>query len=311
MKIWNALEALPDGPVRCVASIGNYDGVHVGHRAILARVVERAAATGVRSLLITFDPHPLSIVAPQHAPSLLQTRRQKLDSLEATGLSDVVVLTFDESIAALSGEEFFEDYLMPRLSFVGLHVGGSFRFGKARSGDLTLLRRLGERHAFAVEECPAIEIGGETVSSTAVRKAVAAGDVDRAQRMLGRPFALTGEVIRGAGRGRQLDFPTANLEPDNDLLPASGVYVTDVAVRAARYGAMTNIGVRPTFGGRTLSIESHLLGFSDELYNERMEVRFLARLRGEMRFSSPAELADQIARDQAATESFFHNAPLI
>ena len=310
MKIWNGIENLAEPSSPVVASIGNYDGVHLGHRAILRGVVEEARRRELPAFLITFEPHPLVIVAPERRPQLLQTRRQKLAGLEQTGLTDLLVLEFDARLAAMSGEAFFQELLGPRIRFASVHVGENFRFGNRRSGDLELLRRIGAGAGFAVNGVAPVQVEGETVSSSAIRAAVLEGNVTRAWSMLGLPFALGGEVVRGDGRGREIGFPTANIDVDNEILPAAGVYVTEVAVLAGRFAAMTNVGVRPTFSGRHVTVESHLLDFSDDIYRERAEVRFLARVRDEMRFPGPLELSDQIARDRAAAESYFRNLQL-
>lgn len=309
MNVWHGLEQLPSELLPVVGSIGKCDGVHVGHREILRRVVDEAAARRLRSLLISFDPHPLAIVAPERLPALLQTRRQKLDALRDLGLDDYLLLAFDRELAALDGERFFAEVLAPKLRFASLHVGTGFRFGHRRSGDVALLERIGRRDGFDVHEVPAVEIDGKVVSSSAIRDALRTGDVEAAGRMLGRPYAIEGEVVRGAGRGRELQFPTANLRVDNELLPRIGVYVTETLALASRYPSLSNIGVRPTFGGRELTVETHLLEFEGDLYTERVELRLLARLRDEMQFETATELGDQIARDRAAAISYFQNVP--
>ena len=305
MNVWNALDSFPTGREPVVATIGNFDGVHLGHRKIIDSVVRGAAARSAPSLLITFEPHPLAVVAPTRRPKLLQTRRQKLETLQGTALDGVLILPFDREMASLEGAEFFGRYLGERLRFASIHVGRNFRFGHARGGDVRLLESVGAAQGFSVVSVPPVEVDGETVSSSAVRTAVEDGDVARAQRFLGRPFAVTGEVVRGAGRGRLLDFPTANVAVENEMIPRRGVYVTETLALAFRYPSVTNVGVRPTFGGTTLSVESHLIDADEDLYGERVEVRFLARLRDEMTFEGPTQLADQIARDRAAATSYF------
>jgi riboflavin kinase/FMN adenylyltransferase len=310
MKVWNGIESFPEGGPRCVATIGNYDGVHRGHQAILRSVVDAARRGGLASALLTFEPHPLSVVAPERTPRLLQTRRQRLESLEATGLDGVLILRFDRDLAALSGEQFFAQVLCGPVAFESIHVGRTFRFGHGRSGDVELLGIIGKSHGFDVVTVSPVEIEGGVVSSSAIRKAVGDGDVETALAMLGRPFAVAGEVVAGQGRGRALQFPTANLESENDLLPRRGVYVTETLALATRHASVTNVGIRPTFNGDSMTVETHLLDFDDDLYGQRVEVRFMARLRDEQRFSSPAQLSDQIARDRAAAEAFFQNLPL-
>ena len=219
----------------------------------------------------------------------------------------VLFLRFDAGLATLSGEEFFSSYLVPGVPLSAVHVGRHFRFGHDRAGDMALLEHIGARSGFGVVGVSQVEEEGETISSSAIRRAVEDGAMERAARMLGRPFAVTGEVVRGDGRGKSLDFPTANLETDGEMIPRRGVYITEVARAASRYGAITNVGVRPTFGASALTVESHILDFEDDLYGERVEVRFLARLRDERRFDGPSELADQIARDRAAAVAYFQS----
>lgn len=305
MNVWNGIERYPADAPPVVASIGNFDGVHLGHRAILDSAVADARRRGTTAVLVTFDPHPLSVVAPERKPRLIQTRRQKLESLAAAGLDGVLVLRFDGAMAALSGERFFAEVLGDRVRLAAVHVGETFRFGHDRTGGLDLLRTIGEAAGFAVVGVPPVRAGDEVVSSSSIRRRVGEGDVERARAMLGRPFALTGEVVRGEGRGRSLSFPTANLAVENELLPRRGVYVTQSSALALRVPSVTNVGIRPTFPGNGLSVETHLIDFDEDLYGERIEVRFLAKIRDEMRFDSPSELADQIARDRAAAVSYF------
>ena len=307
MHVWNDIHEYPSDAGPVIVTIGNYDGLHLGHQAIIRRVTEAARSRRLRSLLVTFDPHPMTVVAPERRPRLLVTRGQKLDRLEALGLDGVLIVRFDETVAALSGADFFSHVLERRLSIEAVHVGENFRFGHGRRDDIASLRRIGDSHGFEVVGIAPVSVGGETVSSSAIRAAVEHGKVERAWQMLSRPFELTGRVVRGEGRGRSMDFPTANLDVDNEMIPARGVYVTEASAVAGSYPSVSNIGNRPTFGGASLVVESHLLDFDDDLYDERLELRFLARLRDEMRFSGPLELADQIARDCAAAAAYFQN----
>jgi riboflavin kinase/FMN adenylyltransferase len=320
MNVWNGIGRYPADLGKVIASIGNYDGVHLGHQTILGGVVEQARSRDLRSLLISFEPHPLAVVAPERKPLLLQTRGQRLISLEQTGLTDLLLVDFNHEIATLSGEQFFAQVLAA-VDFAEIHVGENFRFGRGRSGDHELLRAIGKKRGFEVHGVGPIcveqrgtlvgeERGERIVSSSAIRAAVVAGDVEGARCMLARPFAVEGEVVRGDGRGRKLHFPTANVQVDNEIRPKPGVYVTETVAKASRYPSITNIGVRPTFGGISTVVESHLLDFEGDLYHERVEVRFLARIRDEMKFVSASELGDQIGRDRAAAESYFQNLML-
>ncbi len=307
MIVWNGTDHYPSDSARVVASIGNYDGVHIGHRAILEKVVDEARSKKLLSLLITFDPHPLSIVAPDRTPRLLQTREQKFEALSEIGLDGILIVQFTPEIAALTGDVFFHEILDGRVSFEAIHVGETFRFGASRSGDHNTLRELGVQRGFTVHGVSPILFDGLTVSSSTIRAAVAEGNVNLVRRLLGRPFAIHGEVVRGDGRGRTLHFPTANLDVENDLIPARGVYVTQSALDGTWLPSVTNVGVRPTFEGRQLVVETHIIDFDRDIYDSRLEVRFLDRIRDEMAFESPTELGDQIARDRAAAESYFQN----
>jgi len=308
MHVWNGIDRYPENAPPACATIGNFDGVHRGHQRILDRVRARAAREQLPAVLVTFDPHPLAIVAPERRPALVHTRRQKLEALESCGLDGVLILSFDAGLARQSAQEFVDGLLATRLTLRALAVGEDFRFGRDRAGDARLLREAGAARGFDVELVPAVEIDGRKVSSSAIRSAVASGDVELAARMLGRPFAVEGVVVRGDGRGRRLRYPTANLALASELRPASGVYVTETVRGTTRHASVTNVGVRPTFGGRSPEIETHLLEFDGDLYGEAVDVRFLARIREERRFPGPSELADQIARDLATAEAFFQNA---
>lgn len=305
MIVRNGISTWPSDSGPVVATVGNFDGVHLGHRAIVRGVVDEARRLGAASVLVTFEPHPLAIVAPERRPPRIQTRRQRLAALEALDLDEVRVVDFDLRLAALDPGAFFAEVLLPRLSLAAVHVGREFRFGRGRTGDLRTLEEIGRKHGFRVVGVPHVLLDGETVSSSAVRAAVREGDAERARRLLGRPFALEGIVVRGDGRGRRIDFPTANLDVENELLPRRGVYVTETAVAGQRVPSVSNVGVRPTFGGTALTVESHLLDWSGDLVGERLELRFLARLRDERTFSGAEELADQIARDRAAAAAWF------
>lgn len=308
MNVWNGLDRVPSEHEPLVATIGNYDGVHLGHREILRRAVADARRRASRSVLVTFEPHPLEVVAPERRPKRIHTRRQKLETLAETGLDAVLFLPFDAPLAALDGRSFFATVLAGKLPLAAIHVGTNFRFGRGRSGDLELLTSIGTESGFEVHGVPPVTLDGETVSSSAIRRLVETGDVERARRMLGSPFGVEGIVARGQGRGRTLRFPTANLAVENELLPRPGVYVTESRVLGGRFPSVTNVGTRPTFDGSALTVESHLLDFEDDLYGERASVLFLARLRDERRFESPDALADQIARDRAAAVAYFQGA---
>jgi len=290
-----------------VLAIGNFDGIHLGHQAILRAAVERAAQTGDVPTALTFDPSPRKVLRPESAPLRLSTNAQRMQWFGIEGLEAAVVLPFTLELARLAPEEFVEQILVHGLRVRAVLVGENFHFGHKQGGNVALLRELGARHGFAVEIIPPIAFGDEIISSTAIRREIAAGNVTHAARLLGRPFALTGEIAPGTGTGRRFTFPTLNLKPEQELVPARGVYVTRTLLEGETKSrrSVTNIGVRPTFNGVSLSVETHLLDFSGDVGAKRMEVRFWKRLREEKKFASPEELRAQIARDIASARRFF------
>ncbi|MDE3137130.1 MAG: bifunctional riboflavin kinase/FAD synthetase [Acidobacteriota bacterium] len=293
------------GAAGSIAAIGNFDGVHRGHQQILARVVERARASGHPAVVATFDPHPSRILRQDSAPPLITTLEQKLALFDAAGLDAALVIPFTTEFARLTPGEFGAQILKDTLHVSAVFVGDNFRFGHRQEGDAPHLVGLGERLGFAVDIVPAVRLRGQMVSSTLVRRAVAEGFVDRAGRMLGRPFALTGQIQRGTGQGRRLVVPTLNLAWEQELVPGRGVYATEAVVAGTLYRAATNVGLRPTFQGHVLTVESHLLDFSENLAGGPMEVRFWRRLRDEKKFASPADLREQVLHDIAQARRFF------
>lgn len=297
------------GPARrcSVVSIGNFDGLHLGHQRILRTVVERAPAHDALAAVITFDPHPLKLLRPAQAPRLLQTFEQKISGFAELGLDAALVLNFNPSLAALSPEEFVRQTLVEPLRAKAVLVGHSFRFGARQAGDAGTLQELGARFGFEVEMMAPVTVDGEVVSSSAVRAAIGDGRVARAARLLGRPFALTGPIRRGAGRGSSIVVPTLNLAAEQELLPKAGVYATETLVGGRLYRSATNVGMRPTFDGGALSVESHLFDFSQTVTEGRLEVRFWERLRDERKFDGAPQLREQIAADLEQARGFFRH----
>ena len=290
---------------RTILTIGNFDGVHCGHRKIFERVVDRARREHSVATALTFSPHPARVLRPEAAPPMIETFAQRLERMKALALDAVYILKFDAGVASMSPQEFVERILVHTLRAKAVLVGENFRFGHRKAGDTRLLAELGRLHDFEVECVPYLKIRETAVSSSAVRAAVSAGQMERAARLLGRPFALAGEIRTGTGTGRRFVFPTLNLATEQELLPARGVYATEAIVNGKRYRAATNVGVRPTFDGTRLSIESHLLDFSEDITSGPLEVRFWRRLRDEQKFAGPEALREQIQHDLAATRSFF------
>ncbi len=290
-----------------VLAIGNFDGIHLGHQAILRATVERARALNAVSTVLTFDPSPRKVLRPETAPLRLSTNAQRMEWFNALGLEAVVVLPFTLDLARLSPAEFVEQILLRDLHIKAVLVGENFRFGHQQAGNVKLLSELGAKHGFDVVIVPPVVYRGEIVSSTIIRREVAAGDVSHAARLLGRPFVLTGDVVSGTGTGRRFTFPTLNLATEQELLPARGVYITRTCLdgETRSHRSVTNIGMRPTFNGSALGIETHLLDAQLAATPKRMEVRFWKRLREEKKFSSPEELRAQIASDIARANKFF------
>jgi len=290
-----------------VLAIGNFDGIHLGHQEILRDVVVRAESSADVATALTFEPSPLKILRPEAAPKRLSTNEQRLEWFKVVGLESAVVQNFTRELSLLSPQEFVESILVNQLRVRAVLVGGNFRFGHKQAGDTALLQALGRRHDFKVIVVPPVIYHGEIVSSTVIRREIAQGDVGHAGRLLGRPFVLTGEVVSGAGIGHKFTVPTFNLHPEQELLPANGVYITrtllDGKTKSRR--SVTNIGMRPTFNGSSLTVETHLLDVPTEFETKRIEIRFWKKLREEKKFSGPGELKAQILKDIARTHRFF------
>ena len=283
---------------RAAVAVGNFDGVHRGHQALVAAAIRTAAESAGTPVVLTFDPHPARVIAPAAAPSALMTLDQKAAALERLGVRALAVLPFDDAVAAAGPEEFADAVLRRTLDAAAIVVGTNFRFGRGRAGNAATLRGLG----ITVVEVAAVAHRGARVSSSRIREALAAGDVEQAAALLGRRFFIEGPVVKGDGRGRTLGIPTANVAPRNETLPALGVYAAWAWPdrRAPGRPAVVNVGRRPTFGGGDVSVEAHLPGFEGDLYGVPLTVAFAARIRGEERFPGPEALVARIREDVAA-----------
>lgn len=289
------------------ATIGTFDGVHLGHQAIVRSIVAGARAEGAMSVVITFDPHPAVVLGKRKDPIYLTTPIERARLLGELGVDVVVIYPFTLQVAATTAAEFMER-VRARLGLRHLCVGHDFALGKDRQGNEDTLRELGERMGYSVAVAPAVELEGEVVSSSAIRRRLTDGDVEGAARMLGRPYRLSGVVVRGDGRGRQLGFPTANLEMlSGRAVPRNGVYVCQAHVNGLAWGAVTNVGVRPTFENQPAPprVEAHLLDFDRDLYGQELPLEFLARLRDEARFSGIQALVAQIQVDADKARQYF------
>jgi riboflavin kinase/FMN adenylyltransferase len=298
----------PGGPLHL--AIGVFDGVHVGHQALVRAVAERARAEGATPMAATFDPLPIEVLAPGAPPSALSDIDDRVRLLERSGAAAVIVFRFTKEFADLAPEDF-----VMRISRAGhvrsICVGEDFQFGRDRSGDMAMLRLLGKEHGFKVDAAEPVTVDGEIVSSTRVRNALLAGDVSGAARLLGRPYDIAGIVEHGDKRGRSLGFPTVNLRlPQNRLLPRDGIYAVWAEVAGKRAMAAASLGIRPTFGGGERRLEAYLLDFSGDLYGDRIRIELVRRLRDELRFASAADLSAQIAKDVDQTRAALGERPL-
>jgi riboflavin kinase/FMN adenylyltransferase len=291
------IERFGNARKRTIVTIGNFDGVHLGHQKILSGVRQGARANDLESAVLTFYPHPARVLRPEAAPILLMTLEQRLAAFDAMGINAAMVLQFDAELAKVSAEDFARIFLVDALRAKAILVGDNFRFGNRQGGDVKLLQKIGARSDFEVQIVPPVIENGVIVSSTAVRQALRDGRVEDVEPLLGRPFSLKGEIRPGAGLGRKLIVPTLNLLSEQETLPKNGVYATATVLGPRIYWSVTNLGMRPTFDGRQLAIESHLFDFSEQLTSGKMEVIFLKRLRDEQKFSGPEALREQVLKD--------------
>jgi len=302
-----------DLPKRGIVTVGNFDGVHIGHQKMLRDVAERAASLGVPSVVVTFDPHPLKVLRPEEAPKMIQTLRQREEAIEACGIEHLLIIPFTRDFSLTPAESFVRELLLRRLAAREVHVGERFTFGHQKGGNLALLRRVGAEGGMAVVGIADVTDGETRISSTRIRQAVASGDVVLAARLLGRPYAMDGFVAKGDRMGRKIGFPTINLMPDNELLPLDGVYLSTMFLPSFErtFGCVTNIGRRPTvYEDYATTIESFVLDFSSDVYGEKIRLAFLGRLREERTFPSMLELTAQIRKDVEATRIYFLRNPV-
>jgi riboflavin kinase/FMN adenylyltransferase len=293
---------LPSSVTATIVTVGTFDGVHRGHRDVLARLVDRGHATGLRSVLVTFDPHPLEVVNPARAPQLLTVREEKLELLAETGLDYVAILPFTRGLQTLEAEAFVDRVLRDRFRMHELLIGYDHGFGRGRSGDVSSLLRLGRERGFGVEVVPPVTEADKAISSSVIRKALVAGNLAEAAAALGRPYSISGRVEHGEKRGRLLGYPTLNLASPSPrkLLPLEGVYAVRAQTPAGTYGGMMNLGPRPTFGDERVSLEVHLFDAEVELYGAQVRLDMIERLRDTVRFSGVEALVEQLHRDADA-----------
>ena len=291
-----------------VLTLGVFDGLHLGHQRIMQTVVGRAKAVGAVATAITFDPHPRAVLHPESAPPMLQTLDQRLANLEVLGIEQTIVISFTGEFARNPAEDFLADIVHDRLNAKEVYLGKGFAFGKDRGGNIELLKAMSEKLGFVASEVDEVQLRGKRISSSAIRKLLAEGRVNLARRMLGRPYGVEGVIIRGNRRGHTIGFPTANLKPQNRVIPRYGVYATATLIDGSWRKGITNIGVRPTFeNDAEPSIETFVFDYDGDLYGDVLRVRFLHRIRDERKFSGIDELKVQIERDTNRARNYFRH----
>lgn len=307
MQIFHKLDEIPPGSGPSVVSVGNFDGVHRAHTRVLEEVVARARKRGAKSVVVTFDPHPMRILRPDYGLKLLTPTAERLRLLEKTEIDAVLLLPFTRDVSLMSPQEFARQILCHRLHAVEVHEGYNFHFGHKASGDVSLLTQLGQELGFEVVVYPELRVRGDAVSSSRIRELIEAGRVARARVLLGRPFSIRSTPGRGRGYGAKYTVPTINLSRYEELVPKDGVYITRTRVGEECFDSVTNIGNRPTFGADSFAIETHLLDFHPlELTPEtEIELFFFSRLRDEMKFASVERLREQIGRDIGKARRYF------
>jgi len=297
MELITRLEDIGGRSRNAVVTLGNFDGLHVGHQELVRRVIDRAAKRKGTSVAFTFHPHPLKVLSPGTCPELISTYDEKVALFEELGVDLLVILGFTKTFATMSAEDFARIVLQENLDAKEVLVGFNYRFGRNREGDVARLREFGARMGFEVVEIPEVSVENEIVSSTKIRDLLRAGDVSHAARLLGRSYAVTGTVVEGDKRGRTLGFPTANLDPKHEILPYPGVYAANVFVERDQLNGIVNVGYRPTFDKHDLCCEVHIFNFDKDIYGKEITVFFIEKIRNEKRFNSVEALVNQIGRD--------------
>lgn len=297
---------LPPGS-RPAVTLGNFDGVHLGHQRAVALLEDRARALGAPAVAVTFEPHPVSVLRPENAPKRIMTPKLKQEVLASLGLDQLVIIHFTRDFSQISASEFVDRVLVGKLQVAELVLGGNFRFGHGRTGDVQSLRELGKSSGFVVHQVDASEYRGQMISSSRIRQSLHDGAVDDAMAMLGRPYCFDGEIVRGDGRGRSMGFPTANIKVDGDVLVGDGVYVTEAVLGGTTHRGMTHVGGRPTFGLEERMVETHLFDFDRDVYGATIRLHFHRRIRGTVAFSSADALMEQLRRDREQARRFFRD----
>ena len=299
MKTYYNLEAIPELAQDTVVTFGVFDGLHIGHQDVLEQVRERADSDKLASVLFGFYPHPLLFLAPEKCPPVLMCLPKRIEILEQLGFDIAIFVNFNEKIASMSPRTFVDSILQELCRAKHVVVGYACQFGKDREGNAQILESMGQQSEFGVTIVPSTQLNGLPVHSTRIRQAIARGDLGLATQLLGRIYSMSGTIVQGEGRGRQLGFPTANIEPGEQLCPPNGVYAIRVKLANQVFDGVLNIGIRPTFNGTKLQVESHLFDFDEIVYGETIEIFFIEKIRNERRFSNMHALVQQIHRDIA------------
>lgn len=301
MEIIDRIEKITTPYLNAVITIGNFDGVHLGHRALFQKVIEKAKEIGGRSVVMTFEPHPIRVLKKNGQPPLITLYEQKVELVEKSGIDVLVCIHFTPEFASLTATEFVEDLLMKRIGMKAIVVGEDYTFGKNREGDISLLRSFGEQMQFEVIAVDKIRISDELpgrISSTKIRELVTEGNVDEAQELLGRYYQIRGIVVPGRDRGGELvGYPTANVNLYDELCPKAGIYAVRVECEGEIHNGVANIGYSPTFGDHAFTVEVHILNFNKDVYNRKIRVNFIKRIRDEIKFTNISELSAEIGRD--------------
>ena len=304
MRVFETLDAPIKFP-NPVLTIGNYDGVHIGHRTIIEITKGKAREIDGTPMLMTFNPHPMHVLRPEKELPSITPLEEKKRLIEEAGIAVLVLVPFTIEFSQITPEAYVRDILIGTLGINGLVVGYDFRFGKGGRGDIEGMKRLAQNYGFFVEVVSPVTIGGEKVGSNKIRKLLQTGEIDKANVLLGRPYMISGKVVHGEGRGRAFGFPTINVKTDFDLVPPNGVYISEVEVGGKRFQSATNIGHNPTFGGHERTIESFILDYDGELYDKEVRLFFHVKMREEVRFENVTELRQQIERDVSTARDYF------
>ncbi|MFZ1886470.1 MAG: bifunctional riboflavin kinase/FAD synthetase [Candidatus Binataceae bacterium] len=307
MEIIRDLEAMTRHPYPVVTP-GNFDGVHLGHRAILKAAIDRARAAGGTAFALTYDPLPAKLLVPDRAPRLILVPEDKLELLRLSGLDGVIVVNFTRALSMIEPRDFVRDYFLGRIGAREVVIGHSVNFGHNRAGNASVMVELGREFGFDTTVVGPVKVAGIEVSSTKVRELITTGEVRAAAKLLGRYHFLHGRVVRGRERGRTIGFPTANLESETECLPPDGVYATRVILGDGAFGSITNLGMRPTFAETARSIEAHIFDFNRDIYGERIKLELIERIRPEKKFDSAEALKNQIALDLARAKEILASA---